>query len=215
MRRGQLAFTLIELLLALGIFSILALLAYGGLNSVLSTRETVALESSRLAEVQRGFVRLARDFSQVSPRAVRDNYGDVQPAIHTGADVYSYTYKNEQTGETVEAKATVLIELTVAGRRLLPGQKRSSLQRIAYAVHDNSLLRLNWSVLDRAQDSKPYVSVMLPNVDKLKFRFLKSDGEWLTSWTIDEVGLQQLPIAVEVTFEDEKWGALRRVFQVS
>ena len=108
-----------------------------------------------------------------------------------------------------------MIELTVAGRRLLPGQKRSSLQRIAYAVHDNSLLRLNWSVLDRAQDSKPYVSVMLPNVDKLKFRFLKSDGEWLTSWTIDEVGLQQLPIAVEVTFEDEKWGALRRVFQVS
>jgi len=215
MRRRQLAFTLIELLLALGIFSILALLAYGGLNSVLNTRETVTIESSRLAEVQRGFVRLARDFSQVSPRAVRDNFGDVQPAIHTGSDIYSYAYKNDQTGETVEEKAIVLIELTVAGKRLLPGQKRSSLQRIAYAVHDNSLLRLNWSVLDRAQDSKPYISVMLSDVEKLKFRFLKSNGEWLDSWAIDEVGLQELPIAVEVTFEDKKWGALRRVFQVS
>jgi len=213
MRKFSLGLTLIELLLALGIFSILAVLAYGGINSVLNTRQAVKQESTRLAAVQRSFVRLGRDLGQVSPRAIRDIHGDVEPALHTGTN--TYTYKKELADETDELTAEVLIEFTVAGKRLLPGQTRSSLQRIAYAVHDNSLLRLNWSVLDRAQDSQPYVSEILSNIEKLKFRFLTAEGNWLDEWVIDEVELQELPIAVEVTFEDKKWGQLRRVFLVS
>lgn len=215
MKNFKQGFTLIELLLALAIFSILALLGYGGLNSVLKAREVISDESSRLASVQRGFVRLSRDFSQISPRAIRDNFGDVQAAIQTSTDTYNYTYKDAESAETVVAKATGLIAFTEAGKRLLPGQKRSSLQRIAYAVHENSLLRLNWSVLDRAQDSKPYISVLLSGVEKLKFRFLKADGQWLDSWTLDDAALQERPLAIEVSFEDKKWGRLRRVFLVS
>jgi len=210
MKKGSQGFTLIELLLALGIFAILAVLAYGGINSVLNTRQAVTQESTRLAAVQRSFVRLSRDFTQVSPRAIRDIHGDVQPALYTGENVYSF--KNE-VGE--EENARVLIEFTVAGKRLLPGQIRSSLQRIAYAVNKGSLFRLNWSVLDRAQDSLPYVSKILSDVEELNVRFLKSDGEWLDTWTIDEAELQELPVAVEVSFKDKKWGQLRRVFLVS
>lgn len=208
-------FTLIELLLALGIFSILALLAYGGMNSILNSRKTVTKESAHLAALQRSFVRLARDFSQASPRAIRDSFGDVQAALHTEANVYPYTYKDELRGETLAAKATVLIEFSVAGKRLLPGQKRSTLQRIAYAMDGNTLLRLNWSVLDRAQDSKPAIATLLFDIERLNLRFLKADGEWSDTWTINEISLQELPVAVEITFEDKKWGRLRRVFQVS
>ena len=210
MRKSGQGLTLIELLLALGIFSILAILAYGGINSVLNTRETVTQESTRLAEIQRSFVRLARDFGQVSPRAIRDIHGDVQSALHTGDEVYTYSNEAKE-----DVKAEVLLEFTVAGKRLLPGQTRSSLQRIAYAVHDDYLLRLNWSVLDRAQDSQPYVSVILSDIAGLTFRFLNSEGDWLDSWSIDNAALQELPVAVEVTFEDQKWGQLRRVFLVS
>ncbi len=215
MIKARHGFTLIELLLALAIFSILALLAYGGMNSILNARETVTEESLRLAAVQRSFMRLARDFGQVSPRPVRDNFGDVQAAIQTGTNTYRYSYKDNETGETVDAQAIELIAFTAAGKRLLPGQERSSLQRIAYAWHNDSLLRLNWSVLDRAQDSKPYISVMLDGVEQLKFRFLKANGDWLDSWTLDDVALQELPLAIEVSFEDKKWGRLRRVFLVS
>jgi len=210
MRKANQGLTLVELLLALGIFSILAVLAYGGINSVLNTRQTVTQESTRLAAVQRSFIRLARDFGQISPRAIRDIHGDVQPALHTGSNVY--TYKNDAEEEV---KANVLIEFTVAGKRLLPGQTRSSLQRIAYAIHDDELLRLNWSVLDRAQDSQPYVSEILSDVEKLNFRFLNAEGEWFDSWSIDDTALQEIPVAVEVTFEDKKWGQLRRVFLIS
>jgi len=215
MRTSKQGFTLIELLLALGIFSILALLAYGGLNSVLAARETVTVESSRLAAVQRCFVRLGRDFGQLSPRTIRDGFGDTQPALKTGDDTYSYTHKDEETGEKVSVKVAVLVEFSAAGKRILPGQKRSSIQRVAYAVHENTLLRLNWSVLDRAQDSQPYFSEVLTDIDQLNVRFLKTDGNWVDTWTTDDVALEELPFAVEVIFEDKKWGKLRRVFQVS
>jgi len=215
MRKSSQGLTLIELLLALGIFSILALLAYGGINGVLNTRQAVNQESTRLAALQRSFVRLARDFEQVSPRAIRDGYGDVQPALYTSTEIYKYKHKDSQADVVKERKARVLVEFTVAGRRILPGQKRSSLQRIAYAIDGNKLLRLNWAVLDRAQDSQPYVSVILNDIEKLTFRFLKADGEWLESWTFDEAGLQTLPAAIEIRFADKKFGKLRRVFLVS
>ncbi len=215
MRSRHQGLTLIELLLALGIFSILALLAYGGINGVLNTRQAVNQESTRLAAVQRSFVRLARDFEQVSPRAIRDGYGDVQPALYTSTEVYKYKHKDTQEDAVKEREARVLVEFTVAGRRILPGQQRSSLQRIAYAIDGNKLLRLNWAVLDRAQDSQPYVSVILNDIEKLTFRFLKADGEWRESWTLDEAGLQTLPAAIEISFEDKKFGKLRRVFLVS
>lgn len=193
--------TLIELLVALAIFAILASLAYGGLNSVLNTREAVKEESTRLANVQRSFVRLARDLGQTSPRAIRDIHGDTQAAMQTGADTYE--------------DAQVLIEFTVAGKRLLPGQQASSLQRVAYAVREKELLRLSWAVLDRAQDSEPYVTVLLSNIDKVAFRYLESRGEWLENWPSSGSELQGLPVAVEISFEVEKWGMLRRVFLVS
>jgi len=214
-KRYCVGLTLVELLVALAIFSILATLAYGGLNSVLQTREAVKLESTRLANVQRSFVRLARDLGQTSPRAIRDSHGDVQPAMHTATESYNYVKHNFITGEKSEESAQVLVEFTVAGKRLLPGQQASSLQRVAYAVNEKELLRLNWASLDRAQDSEPYVTTILSDIDNIAFRYLGQEGEWLDDWPNTDASLQDIPLAVEISFDVKQWGTLRRVFLVS
>jgi len=59
--RRQAGLTLIELLVAVAIFSLLAALAYGGLINVLATRTAVDVESQRLAKLQRAFLRIGRD----------------------------------------------------------------------------------------------------------------------------------------------------------
>jgi general secretion pathway protein J len=201
---GQAGLTLIELLVAVAIFSILAALAYGGLVNVLDTRRSVEIESQRLATLQRAFLRIGRDLEQAAPRAIRDAYGDQQPALHNRVD----SYEGMQT----------VIELSVAGRRALPGETGGSLQRISYVIRDDTLLRLSWPVLHRAQDTVAHESTLLEGVEELKLRYLTQEGEWLTEWPREAEPTTTgpaLPRAVELTMELEHWGSLRRIYRVA
>ena len=197
--------TLIEILVAMAIFAVLAGLAYGGLNTVMQTRQDVAVEADRLAGFQRSFARLGRDLEQAVPRNIRDVHGDAQPAM---------TSASETTDEDSE-DARILMEFTLTGKHLFPGQVRSRLQRVAYAVRDNTLLRLNWDVLDRAQDSKPYMTEVMSGISAVDIQFLDEAGQWLQGWPVNGQVSQGLPQAVEITFEVEDWGTLRRVFKVA
>ena len=198
---AQRGMTLLELLIAVSIFAILSVLAHGGLGSVLSTRETVSAEADRMADMQRGFARLGRDFEQAAPRNIRDVHGDSQPAMQSGGEV------DEET--------QILAEFTLGGKRLLPGQQRSRLQRVAYAIKGNTLLRMNWNVLDRAQDSQPYITEIMSGVESVEIQFLDDAGQWLGNWPADGQLSQGLPLAVELRFDIENWGELRRVFKVA
>jgi general secretion pathway protein J len=111
-----------------------------------------------------------------------------------------------------------VIELSVAGRRALPGETRGNLQRISYVIRDDALLRLSWPVLHRAQDTVAHESTLLEGVEELKLRYLTQEGEWLTDWP-REAGPtapgEVLPRAVELTMELEHWGSLRRIYRVA
>ena len=69
-------FTLLELLVALAVFAIMATAAYSGLRSVLFTRAAVEEQSRRLAAVQMAVYRLEQDVEQTLARGIRDEYGD-------------------------------------------------------------------------------------------------------------------------------------------
>lgn len=202
--KRQSGLTLIELLIAVAIFSIIAALSYGGLVTVLDSSRAVGTESQRLAILQRAFLRIGRDLEQAAPRMIRDAYGDQQPALHNRVN----SYDGLQT----------VIELTVAGRRVLPGETRSSLQRISYVLRDGALLRLSWPVLDRAQDTAAHESTLLEGVDELTLRYLSEDGAWLTEWSADNeltTTEASLPRAIELNMVLEHWGSLRRIYRVA
>ncbi len=61
-------FTLLELLVALSIFSIVAVLAYGGLDSVLEQRILTEESAERLATLQKTYLIIQRDIEQLVPR---------------------------------------------------------------------------------------------------------------------------------------------------
>lgn len=201
----QAGLTLVELLVAVAIFSLLAALAYGGLVNVLESSRSVDVESQQLASLQRAFLRIGRDLEQAAPRRIRDGFGDQQPALHNRVD----SYEGVQT----------VIELSVAGRRTLPGETRSSLQRISYVLHNGSLLRLSWPVLDRAQDTVAHESTLLEGVEELKLRYLTQDGEWLSEWPreaqVATAAAPVLPRAIELTMQLAHWGSLRRIYRVA
>lgn len=199
----QAGFTLLELLVALGIFALLAAMAYGGLNAVMKAKAVTDQHAARLSQLQMTFLWLGRDIEQTVERSIRDEYGDRQPAM-VGVETGRYQ-----------------LELTRTGWRNPSGRARSNLQRVAYGLRDGELIRAYWNVLDRAQDSQPLETVLLDGVNKLELRFLNDKNKWVDSWPNNTLGSPSSdtpaapPRAVEVTVETETEGSITRLFRVA
>jgi general secretion pathway protein J len=189
-------FTLLELLVALAVFAVMSVMAFGGLRAVLNASESTQASASRLAAVQQAFVVIGRDAEQAQRRPVRDEYGDVQPALRVGS-----------------VADRRLFELSRAGWSNPAGHARSTLQRVAYRHEDGTLYRLYWPVLDRAQDSAVQERVLLTGVNAVQVRVLDPDGQWQTDWPPVN-GSDAAPRALEMVLELEDWGEVRRLFLI-
>lgn len=202
-RKNGAGFTLLELLVALSIFALLAVMSYAGLSSVLRTERILDDEMERLTEIQRCVFFLGRDIRQTVDRPVRDAYGDVQPAI-AGSGLLT----------TADSP---LLELTRNGYSNPLGVKRSTLQRVAYRIVDHTLVRDTWRVLDRAQDSQPDSVELCANINALQVRYLDPDQKWHDQWPPINPEYQgpALPLAVEVTLELDDWGDIVRLLPLA
>lgn len=200
-RRGK-GFTLIEVLVAMAIFAILSALAYGTLSQTLLSAEILGDRMDRLQALQRTMRMLTDDMHQLSPRAVRDELGDnFGPAISTGF----------QSG--------FAIELTRTGWNNPMVLPRSTLQRAAYRIEEDELVRYHWTVLDRTLSNEPVSVVLLDGVEGIQFRFFRADGEYTEQWPpLNQTGAGNLrlrPRAVEITLRLADEGDIIRLVEVA
>jgi len=192
-------FTLLELLVALAIFGLLAAMSYSGLQAVLEQQSYTEQAAARLGELQKLYLVMQRDIEQIVPRTVRDEFGDAQQPL-VGGDA---------------------LQLTRGGWRNPAGRQRSTLQRVGYAFDDEQLVRYSWSVLDRAQDSEPLEQPLIEDVERMGLRYLGGNDEWQEQWPdavaaidADPADTPALPKAVEVTIEHKRFGTLVWLFQL-
>ena len=192
-------FTLLELLVALSIFSVLSVMAYAGLQTVITTKTTTQQAAERIADVQLVMMRISNDLRQAVSRKIRDEYGDFSPAM-----------QSEKNGD-------VTMAWTRAGYRNPAQLTRSNIQRVAYKLEQEKLIRITWPVLDRAQDTEAMESEVISNVDSIEWRYLNNENEWLSSWPEEgeKIGLYPLPKAVELTLELQDWGKVKRLILVA
>ncbi len=192
-------FTLLELLVALSIFAVIAVLAYGGLGTVLDQRSATEASAERLAALQKTYLIIQRDIEQLVPRPIRDEFGDPAPAIIGGT----------------------AFQLTRGGWSNPLGTRRSSLQRVGYALEEQELIRYSWLVLDRAQDSLPRRQVLVDDVNSMRVRYLDAEDNWQDQWPPAQqtAGIANAlagnpPRAVEITLQHEQYGEIRWLFQL-
>lgn len=186
------AFTLLELVVALAVFAVLAVLAYGGLRSVLDAREQTAAGAGRLADLQMAVSLLSQDLQQSAPRTVRGAYGETAGALVGGLHG---------------------VELTRAGHANPTGARRATLQRLRWGLEAGDLVRWTWPVLDRTPASLPAERRVLDGVESLRLRY-HLDGRWHDSWPPAgraDLPADRLPAAVEFSIELSDWGRVTRV----
>ena len=194
-------FTLLELVVAMAVFSIMAAIAYSGLNNVLIARQQTEVHSEQLHQLQLAMTWFARDIEQIVDRGVRSEYGEsVAPVI--GNDFEGY-----------------ILEVTRGGWRNPANQPRSHLQRVAYLVRDEQLIRTYWRVLDRAEDSKSYENVLLDGVKEVEIRYMAQNEEWAASWPPESTGIgganpATIPRAIEVNVDTKHFGKITRLLRV-
>lgn len=188
--------TLIELLIAIAIMAVLAILASTLLGSSLENQKHLKRSSESLEELGLSLTLIRRDLEQTVNRLGRDQYGDKQMA-----PLLSYA-EGEQ----------FLLEFTRDGRRLLPGEKfASSLERIRYAVEEESLIRYSAAVPDPAANTEWRKQPLIGDIVAVDFSYF-SGGKWERQWPPESTGLnvtpQALPQAVSLRLETRQWGVV-------
>ena len=192
-------FTLIELLVAMFLLAILGTAGFQMLFQISNTRDRIELQSQRLSELQRTFYWLAEDITQIADRPVRSAIDSLQQPLQ-------FNLQGESLFEFTRAGwANPAADVSPA---------RSNLQRVAYALEEDNLIRQYWYHLESIDETPSKRRQMLTGVESLTFRFLDREGDWQESWPPADLEDPGMPLAIEFQFELEDYGEINRVFSL-
>lgn len=183
------AFTLIEILIALFIFSILATITSSALYHAFTTREKLDQQTARLTELQLSISLLQSDIQQFSFRPIREK---------------NFIQRNAFVGQSQ------YIEFTRGGLINPQAEKRSTLQRVAYLCENNQLIRRIWPVVDTERPDQYQDKTILENLNSCQFAFLSNKLEVLEEWRGNALATlnnqESVPKAVQFKLNSPDWG---------
>ena len=203
-------FTLVEVLIAMAITALVAVVAYSGLSAAISGAESLRSASVRAHDIHQTLGLLSSDLRQTVNRPVIDEFGQVAPALSGGE------------------LARDMLSLTRAGWHNSTAAPRSGLQRVHWWLEDDELGRGYYPVLDRTAGTESIETLILDEVTRFEVRFLPALGmiesdrddvidrrNWQENWIADlsRPGLTPTPpAAVEVVLDISGLGEVRRLY---
>ncbi len=169
-RTGARGFTLIEILSALLILSLLALMSYRGLGAVLDAREHTRYETEKWRRVTAFLARFERDVQLAAPRPVRST---TATATATGAD----------TAPAWRGEATATEQARLEFSRFAATEGVDTARRIAYRLNEKNEVELwLWPGLDVAPDTLPARYPVLAGVNTFELEYLNRALVWVNVW---------------------------------
>lgn len=182
-------FTLLEILIALFIFTILSMILMTALHNVIGISSTTERHAEQLRHTQVALLVMKRDIGQALDRPITNTIGKQEAAF-------------------IGTPRSIV--LTHTGLANPSGLLRSVLQRTGYQWHDQALWRVTWPVLDQAPETTSHERRLL-DVESVRFEFLDKNGRFQSGWPVP--GKQDpLPLAVRVTMVIKDWGNLSQLY---
>lgn len=191
-RKKITGFTLIEILIAVFIFAIIAVIATSILFSVFNAQEITKSRMREINAIQISTILLKRDLSQIVNRPVRAANSNIIPAI---------------------VAQTNYLEFTRSGNPNPFGMlQQSNLQRVVYQIKNGELIRETWPRLDRVSSTAPDTRVLLKNVISGNFSYLGTGATFYQNWPPgvllknNSLNGEPIPRAIALNLQLKNWG---------
>jgi len=203
--RGSRGMTLLELLVAMAIFALLASAAYTALQQGIATQDRLQQTRDFWRRLDSVFSLIKRDLTQARDRAPRVR-GQHEARAFRG-------------GEAVRGTATggeALARFTRGGHTSFREGPVSPFLRIGYRFREGTLYRAVWPRLDAPAGVQPQETALLEGIADVEVRFLATEAErWQGRWPPSgDAEASGLPAVLELTLEFEDHGRYKRLFHV-
>ncbi|HVF93719.1 MAG TPA: type II secretion system minor pseudopilin GspJ [Sphingomonas sp.] len=175
---GEAGFTLIEVMVSLMIFGMLAAAGVAILSFSVRAQGQTAAKLDDLSALNRTVSLLSGDLAQARPRATRDAAGTTLPAF------------------VGEPGGAAIVRFVRSGWSNIDGAPRPSSQKVEYRLNDGTLERLAYPMLDGAQPLAPVPLLTRVRAVSARYRFR---GAWAERW--DGANGAPLPDAIELSVQ--------------
>jgi general secretion pathway protein J len=183
--KKALGFTLIEILIALAVFAILATITSSALYNSFNTRTRVAEQLDRLSDMQLAIILIERDTQQITIRDIHAKEMHKYPAFIGDERSFEFTRSGFANPGSTE--------------------KRSILKRVAILCQGNRLIRRTWFTLDTVNRQAYQEKVLLEQLASCNFAYLNQNLQSLNEWQTNAVQQNQpaepLPKAIQMNLK--------------
>ncbi|OGV29189.1 MAG: type II secretion system protein GspJ [Legionellales bacterium RIFCSPHIGHO2_12_FULL_35_11] len=155
-------FTLIEIIVALAVFAIIAAITSSILYQSFQIKERTENQSKLINQLQLGLILINKDISQIVERPVRGNQMHLFPSFIGQTDYLEFT----RGGNT----------------NYLSTQKKSNLGRIAYICKNKKLLRRTWSELDTPDRDNYHDRIIFNNLINCSISYIGMHQNIVPTW---------------------------------
>lgn len=195
MRNSHRGFTLLEILIALFVFTILSMMMMSALHNVIGIQSRTENKAEYVRMLQMAFLRLSHDIEQAVDRPVLNAQGKEESAFVGSAQGFVFTH------------AGFANPMNVIGM--------SNLQRTYYQFREHALIRQSWAALDAAQATPIQRKILIKDVQKVLFQYLGGNGRYYSAWPVSGEGGQPLPFAIKMTFTFSGLGSISQIYVIS
>jgi len=193
----ELGYTLIEIMIALSVFAIIATISASVMYHVFDIRKRVATQANQLNELQVAVTLMEHDITQFVPRTVRT----VDMHIFSSF-VGTHQYMEFTQGGVVNPKGM---------------ERRSTLKRVAFLCKGKGLIRRSWSVLDTLDRHQFEDKQLLSDIESCSFDYVTLSHQTLSEWrgyrrVEQSQKFETIPSGIQITMKPTGWGKFSFLF---
>lgn len=179
----RLGFTLIEIMVAVLVFSIIAVISYRIITSLVNTKEIVVQTQKKWGDLSLAMSSLGNSWVRVIPLVVRDQSGNVLPALY-GKEKLDNSYDSQ-------------LELSISGYSGDEVFGTSPPKRVGYRFYNGSLYLVSWPVLNHVLTTHPEIDLLIDNVNNFEISYYYPDNQWRSTWPTVNSDPTLLPKAIK------------------